>query len=55
MTLSKGISIISWISVFALAWLILLDKIPATPVTWGFWAFFLAVAFVAGIGTRRQT
>jgi hypothetical protein len=42
----------SWISVFAIAWLLILKIISATPSTWGFWIFFLLVALFSSVYDR---
>lgn len=45
MTSQKVLAWGAWISVFLLAWLIIFKIVIVTPAVWGFWIFFLLVAF----------
>lgn len=52
--LNKINATISWISIFCLAWGLILNKIPSNPTTWGFFVFFLVVALIAGVYIRED-
>lgn len=41
----KLFSVFSWISVFLLAWLLIMGVVAQSPMVWGFWVFFLILAF----------
>lgn len=53
MRLSFFVSTLAWLSTFALAWLILAGKVPASATAWGFFAFFLITAALAGLQSSR--
>lgn len=55
MKLSTGVSIFGWASTFALAWLMIGNKIPVSWSTWLFFSFFTIVALLAGIQSTRRT
>lgn len=47
--ISRAVAVMAWASVFALSWLVIGERVPATALTSGLWGFFVLVALVAGI------
>lgn len=53
MRLSTFVSALSWASVFALSWAMILQKTPANGLTLGLFGFFTLVGTLAGIWSMQ--
>lgn len=49
MKLSLFVSLASWVSVFVLAWLVLLDYLPTNNLSEAMFGFFLFLAILSGM------
>jgi hypothetical protein len=49
MSINRFNMVLAWFSVFLLSWMMILGRVATDVKGWGFFAFFLAVAFCAAV------